>query len=102
MAQPHQVHDFSRLISTSDTGMAIYGCAFRANGTVIGCAETEVRATNQPSPYAINREAARVAAAKRKQPLSAFVGLMSALGTVFWFMASTLANASYVAAVAQA
>lgn len=66
MAQPHQVHDFSRLISTSDTGMAIYGCAFRANGTVIGCAETEVRATNQPSPYAVKREAARVAAAKRK------------------------------------
>lgn len=62
----HRVHEFTRLISESSTGTALYGCAFRANGTVIGCAETEVRAANQPSPYAVKREAARVAAAKRK------------------------------------
>lgn len=67
MTQPHQVHEFSRLVSTSDKGIAIYGCAFRANGTVLGCAETEVRQVGSPSPYAIKREAARVAAAKRKQ-----------------------------------
>jgi hypothetical protein len=67
MTQPHSVHDYSRLISTSEDGRAVYGCAFRSGGTVIGCAETEVRALNQPSPYAVKREVAKVAAAKRKQ-----------------------------------
>lgn len=67
MAQPHQVHSFDRLLSTSDDGRAVYGCSFRAGGTVLGCAETEVRSVNAPSPYAIKREAARVAAAKRKR-----------------------------------
>ena len=62
----HESHDFSRLLSTSDDGRALFGCAFRANGTVIGCAETEVRGVNQPSPHAIKRAAAKVAAAKRK------------------------------------
>ena len=66
MPQPHQVHDFSRLISTSDDGRAIYGCAYRAGGTVIGCPETEVRQRNQPSPYAMKREATKRAAAARK------------------------------------
>jgi drug/metabolite transporter (DMT)-like permease len=34
-------------------------------------------------------------------PLCLFVGVMSAIGTLFWFLASALTNASYVAAVAQ-
>lgn len=50
----HSVHDFSRLISESDTGRAIYGCSFRSGG-VVGCPETEVRQKNQPSPYAVKR-----------------------------------------------
>lgn len=62
MAQ-HTVHTFSRLISTSDTGMAIYGCSFRSDG-VAGCSETEVRRPNQPSPYAVKR--AQRQAAKKK------------------------------------
>lgn len=33
--------------------------------------------------------------------LCTFLGLTSALGTIFWFFASALANAAYVAAVAQ-
>lgn len=33
--------------------------------------------------------------------LCTFLGLTSALGTIFWFLASALANAAYVAAVAQ-
>ena len=33
--------------------------------------------------------------------LCLFLGLTSALGTIFWFYASALANAAYVAAVAQ-
>jgi len=54
----HTVHDFSRLISSSDDGRGIYGCSFRASG-LAGCSETEVRMKNQPSPYALKREAAK-------------------------------------------
>lgn len=57
MSQPHHVHDFSRLISTSDAGMAIYGCSFGR------CAETEIRAKGSPSPFAEKRATVR---AKRK------------------------------------
>lgn len=66
MTQPHSVHEFSRELSKTETGLALYGCAFRSGGTVIGCAETEVRRIGQPSPYAVKRQAAKVAAAKRK------------------------------------
>lgn len=59
----HTVHSFSRLVSTSDSGMAIYGCSFRSDG-VAGCAETERRMRNQPSPYAVKR--AKAAATKKK------------------------------------
>lgn len=63
MTQPHQVHDFSRLISSSDDGRAVYGCSFRSGG-VAGCGETEIRQKNQPSPYAVKR--AKAAATKQK------------------------------------
>lgn len=66
MPQPHSRHEFTRLLSTSDDGRALYGCAFRAGGTVIGCAETEVRRVGAPSPHAIKRATAKAAAAKRK------------------------------------
>lgn len=59
----HAVHDFSRLVSQSDTGKAVYGCSFRSGG-VVGCGETEVRGINQPSPYAVKR-AQRKAAPKK-------------------------------------
>lgn len=62
----HSVHDFSRLISSSDDGRSVYGCSFRSGG-ILGCGETEVRQRNQPSPYATKREAARQAASRRKQ-----------------------------------
>lgn len=62
----HEAHEFSRLLSTSDTGMALFGCAFRAGGTVVGCGETEVRGRDEPSPYAIKRAAAKRASAARK------------------------------------
>ena len=52
-------------------------------------------------PWLLRREPNAIAAILSVKWLAAFVGLMSALGTIFWFMASTLANASYVAAVAQ-
>jgi hypothetical protein len=50
----HQVHDFSRLISASDDGRAVFGCAHRGAG-LRGCAETEIRGRHQPSPYALRR-----------------------------------------------
>lgn len=53
MPQPHTAHEFTRLISTSDTGMAIYGCAFRR------CSETEVRRQGEPSPFATKRAVRR-------------------------------------------
>lgn len=59
-----QVHEFSVLIASSDDGRGVYGCAFR-RPSLAGCAETEVRMRNQPSPYAVQR-AQRQAAAKRK------------------------------------
>lgn len=61
----HTVHDFSRLVSQSDTGKAVYGCSFRSGG-VAGCSETEVRQVNQPSPYAVKR--AKAAATKKSKP----------------------------------
>ena len=57
MAQPHTAHEFRRLVSESDTGMAIYGCTFG------GCPETEVRRKGSPSPFAQKRAAIR---AKKK------------------------------------
>jgi drug/metabolite transporter (DMT)-like permease len=44
------------------------------------------------------RELARI---RQWLPLSTLVGFASAAGTIGWFTASALANASYVAAVAQ-
>jgi drug/metabolite transporter (DMT)-like permease len=38
---------------------------------------------------------------RRAPGLCTFLGFTSALGTIFWFIASALANAAYVAAVAQ-
>lgn len=52
-------------------------------------------------PWLLKREPNAVRSILSVKWLAAFVGLMSALGSIFWFMASTLANASYVAAVAQ-
>ena len=66
MTQPHTAHEFSRLLSQTPDGIGLYGCAFRANGTVIGCSETEVRRVSAPSPHAIKRATAKAAAAKRK------------------------------------
>ena len=43
-----------------------YGCAYRAGGTIVGCPETEVRHTNQPSPHAMKREARRQSNRKRR------------------------------------
>lgn len=57
MTQPHTAHEYRRLVSESDTGMAIYGCTFPR------CAETEVRAKGSPSPFAEKRATVR---AKRK------------------------------------
>lgn len=57
MAAIHTAHDFRRLVSESDTGMAIYGCTFGR------CSETEVRRKGSPSPFAERRSATR---AKKK------------------------------------
>ena len=51
MPQTHAVHDFRRLISESDSGAALYGCAFP------GCGATEVRRKGEPSPFAAKRAA---------------------------------------------
>ena len=51
----HQAHDHSRLISTSDDGRGVYGCAYPS------CADTEVRHTNQPCPHALKRREAKAA-----------------------------------------
>jgi hypothetical protein len=47
----HRVHRFSRLISTSDTGRALYGCEHPR------CAETEVRMKGSRSPFAMKHAA---------------------------------------------
>ena len=60
----HSVHRFTRLISRSDTGMCIYGCAH--GNDIAGCGETEVRHQNQPSPYEMRRQAAKRSATSRK------------------------------------
>lgn len=65
MPQPHTAHDFSRLISTSDDGRAIYGCSYRASG-LAGCSETEVRQRNQPSPFAMRRAQRQAAKTKTR------------------------------------
>lgn len=49
----HREHRFTRLVSESDTGMAIYGCAFGR------CAETENRRKGSPSPFAQKRAATK-------------------------------------------
>lgn len=50
----HRIHEFARLLSTGDNGMAVYGCTYRRS-TFAGCAETETRRRDQPSPYAVQR-----------------------------------------------
>jgi len=47
------------------------------------------------------REPAGMRAIGQHLPLAVFSGLVSGLGTITWFLASALQNASYVAAVAQ-
>ena len=56
----HTAHDFRRLVSESDTGRAIYGCAFPR------CAETEVRTKGTRSPFAERHAATRARASARK------------------------------------
>lgn len=53
MAQTHEAHRFSRLLSESDTGQALYGCDHG------GCSATEVRRKGTPSPFAQKRAARR-------------------------------------------
>lgn len=53
MTRDHEAHEFRRLISESDTGMAIFGCSFAR------CPDTEVRRKGEPSPFAVKREAAK-------------------------------------------
>lgn len=55
----HTAHEFTRLLSTSDSGKALFGCTHKR------CSETEVRGRNEPSPYAQKRAAAKAAAARR-------------------------------------
>jgi len=52
-------------------------------------------------PWLLVRHRADVMAIGRILPLAVAVGTASALGTIFWFLATAYTNASYVAAVAQ-
>lgn len=58
---PHTKHEFTRLVSTSDTGRAIYGC--RADR----CGETEIRGVDERSPYAIAQAQKAIKKAERKR-----------------------------------
>ena len=57
MTAIHTAHVFTRLVSESADGRAVYGCTFGR------CAETEVRAKGSPSPFADRRATTR---AKKK------------------------------------
>lgn len=46
----HTVHHFTRLVSTSDTGRALFGC------THPRCGSTEIRGIDERSPFAIAQE----------------------------------------------
>lgn len=59
MSRDHEAHQFSRLISESDTGQAVYGCTFAR------CPETEIRRKGEPSPFAQKRQAAKARKAVR-------------------------------------
>ena len=50
--QPHAAHVFTRLLSTTDSGMGLYGCAYAM------CSATEARRQGEPSPFRVRRERA--------------------------------------------
>jgi hypothetical protein len=59
----HREHRFTRLLSTSSAGTALYGCSYGGSG-LSGCPETEVRRIGQPSPFEIKR---RERAARKRE-----------------------------------
>lgn len=56
----HTAHQFTRLVSSTDDGRALFGCTFAR------CGATEVRGIDERSPFAIRREAASQRRAGRK------------------------------------
>lgn len=57
MSRDHSVHRFTRLLSTSSSGSALYGCEYAR------CPDTEVRQKGSPSPFTVRRHQA----AERRQ-----------------------------------